>query len=290
MIEYKSEDIYRHLARFGCTPIEMIDWQLRMQNQILFRRLYGVHSIDTNGQLSSSSPGDNRPEVPEPTATPEGKVSTVANNTVSSNVHAFEEADLVGNATSDPLGLDSGAVQEIMKEPPVQHGSTEARANYSKGTEDPKCTTKQQPGNLPSSHHDACVPSGACPKTFDSPRKDHITAIREDPMQEKAANAPVIDNREFVQDEPFPILPNSVPESPKPSAPPKLWTRGWRYCVKIWRMVCPTKAACRRQMKEVMSSNDPPWDSPPGRYTVILALVFAIAMWIVLSYGEDTGW
>ncbi|KAL6713378.1 hypothetical protein ACLMJK_008843 [Lecanora helva] len=53
----KCEDpvIYEHLVKFKCTPTDMLELHLRLQNEMLFRRLYGNDLLEQMRKPPSST-------------------------------------------------------------------------------------------------------------------------------------------------------------------------------------------------------------------------------------------
>ena len=126
--ESKCPIVHQHCVRLGITQSEMVDWQLRMQNQILHRAFYGTDSPVRECQPSSKSA--ERLEGSEvPAATPDDTDLTRtddANISTTSPATPFylEVAETSVTATNSFAGI-----QKKGTHPAVEKSSPEAQGN-----------------------------------------------------------------------------------------------------------------------------------------------------------------
>lgn len=179
--ECKDPLVQQHCVRLGITQSEMVDWQLRMQNEILYRALYAPR-LDPEQLSSSSGPTkEKRPrtlEVSNGMAHDRDIVCTngaVTSSSLSEEMEDVEISESVvgcsgdgeGNVepegmedvetTESPVGYTEGA-QEDSKNSAVQGSSKVSQTSSAgKATEGQRSIKRRKVGDVTSTGDEICM-------------------------------------------------------------------------------------------------------------------------------------
>ncbi len=245
--------VHQHCVRLGITHSEMVDWQLRMQNQTVFRAFYGPNSLEYGYPSPSKPKGEHSLEALGATAS----TSEVNDSTKTSRKTDDFEAgtpSLVGLAMSDNV--------EPLE--PAIHCSIGSKEHLASSIQECNVTTEEDF-------------RGA---TMDNPNKtphnigDKLRTNDEDSFPNNATPHP----------------PHPVQDSSRQG---RLRTKAGRTNLStIYNAVLPSNVECARQMRELRTktdpSYDPSWGSPAGRLNIFVALIAVVCVLVCLLYNEKT--